>query len=79
MGLNEKLHWWMSLNKTEKNNRNTISKLVIDSELMILGESKTWLTSSQAEKTVKNKIDEKKTTDINIDDNKNNNLKKGMA
>lgn len=46
---------------------------------MIIGESKTWLSSSQAEKTINKSADEKKVTDLNIDENKNKKLKKEMV
>jgi len=44
--LNDKLLWWMSLNSTEKKNKTYISKLVVDTENLIIEESKQWSASS---------------------------------
>lgn len=52
----------MSLNRTEKNNRNYVTKLIIDSENLINDESRKWLATSQANKSEKKVEDENNTT-----------------
>lgn len=52
-------HWWMSLNLTEKNSRDCAEKLVLDSEITIIEEFKTWMSSSQANKIMKESMETK--------------------
>jgi len=56
----------MSLNRTEKNNRNYVTKLIVDSENLINDESRKWLATSQANKS-ENKVEDEKD---NTKDNK---------
>lgn len=46
--MNDNLVWWMSLSRTEKNNRMYVEKLVIDTENLIVEENRKWLGSSQS-------------------------------
>jgi len=55
----------MSLNRTEKNNRNYVTKLIVDSENLINDESRKWLATSQANKSEKKVEDEKDNTKDN--------------
>jgi len=62
--LNDKLLWWMSLNSTEKKNKSYISRLVLETEALIIEESKQWSASSGSDNKKK---DEEKGND-KIDD-----------
>jgi len=62
--LNDKLLWWMSLNSTEKKNKTYISRLVLETEALIIEESKQWSASSGSDNKKK---DEEKGND-KIDD-----------
>lgn len=68
--LNENLVWWMSLNRTEKNNREQVCRLILDSENLIVEEIRKWLATSQAIRVDKK---DKNTEKSNNEENKNNN------
>jgi len=61
--LNDKLLWWMSLNSTEKKNKSYISRLVLETEALIIEESKQWSASSGSDN--KKKDEEKGNDKIN--------------
>lgn len=61
--LNDKLLWWMSLNSTEKKNKTYISRLVLETEALIIEESKQWSASSGSDN--KKKDEEKGNDKIN--------------
>lgn len=50
--------WWMSLNRTEKNSRDLIEKLVLESENIITQESIMWSGSSSSTKSSEENQDE---------------------
>jgi len=62
--LNDKLLWWMSLNSTEKKNKNYMSRLVLETEALIVEESKQWSASSGSDNKKK---DEDKGNEKNND------------
>eukprot|EP00801_Mesodinium_rubrum_P004495 Mrub_04498.p1 GENE.Mrub_04498~~Mrub_04498.p1 ORF type:complete len:213 (+),score=30.06 Mrub_04498:535-1173(+) len=51
--------WWMSLNRTEKNSRGYVEKLVIEVEGTISEEYRKWMATSQASKVTKSAVDSK--------------------
>lgn len=57
----------MSLNRTEKNNRDYVNRLILETENVIVEESRKWLASSVAIKNDKDKVEDK---DNDIDEGK---------
>lgn len=62
----ELLTYWISLNRTEKNSRDVIEKLVIQNEQYILDEAGKWNSvSSDKSNKVENKEENKEKTESN--------------